>query len=280
MLSLDHVLVHHVGVARGTFLHRFGCDRRELEKAVRDGDIVRVRRGVFASRAAAPDVVGAAEHGGALTCSRALRLHGIWSLEEDRHPHVWLGAHGRVHHDGCDCVSHFSEGRTALGLAPLEEVLVHLQRCRGDEAFFAALESAIRRRKIGAAARARIRRRLPMYVRWLVDVARHDADSGLESLLRLRLHRLGIRVECQRRIRSVGRVDFVIDGRLIVEVDGVENHDGPTHRHRDLRRDASSSVLGYETLRFDYALVIHDWDAVEAAIVSALSRLRHRDGER
>lgn len=276
MLTADHVLTHLGGVARGTLLHQFGLDRRVLERAVRDGSIQRVRQGVFAARRADADVVRAAEHGGALTCSRALRLHGIWSLESDAAPHVWLGTHGRVHHRDCGCVSHFAAGRTALGLAPLDEVLIHVHQCRREEAFFAALESAIRQRKISASVRARVRRRLPTSARWLVDFARSDADSGLESIVRLRLHRIGILVVCQKSIVTVGRVDFVVAGLLLLEVDGVENHEGETHRHKDLRRDALASVQGFETLRFDYVLVIHDWPVVESAILAALERVHDR----
>lgn len=71
MLTPDHVLTHHGGVARGTLLHRFGLDRRMLERAVREGSILRVRQGVFAARDAEEDVVTRAQHGGALTCAGA-----------------------------------------------------------------------------------------------------------------------------------------------------------------------------------------------------------------
>jgi very-short-patch-repair endonuclease len=247
-----------------------------LSAAVRDGTITRVRNGVFATPSAPIDVLTAAAHGGALTCSRALRLHGIWTLDDDTDPHVWLGTHGRNHHVECACTGHYFDGPTALGLAPLEDALVHVYRCRGDESFFVAIESTLQLRKIGAAGRARIRSRLPANARWLVDLARTDADSGLESLLRLRLHVLGIRLECQVEIPLVGRVDFVIDRLLILEADGVENHDSPSHRHRDLLRDAEASRQGYETLRFDYAMIVHDWPVVMAAVLAAIGRLRAR----
>ena len=123
-------------------------------------------------------------------------------------------------------------------------------------------------------ARSRLRSAIPASARWLIDLARGDADSGLESLLRLRLHLLGIDVDCQVLIGGVGRVDFVIGGRLILEVDGKANHDGGLMRHKDLSRDAAASVLGYETLRFDYAQIIHDWPSVQAAILAALRRLQ------
>ncbi len=161
-----------------------------------------------------------------------------------------------------------------LGAAPVEAALVHSYGCHGDEHFFAAFESAWALRLIGAAARRRIRAALPASARWLVDLARHDADSGLESIVRLRLHLLGIRVQTQVTVDGVGRVDFVVEGRVILEADGKRNHDGSSERHRDLRRDAEASRLGYETLRFDYAMIIHKWDVVIAAIMSALARAR------
>jgi len=109
-----------------------------------------------------------------------------------------------------------------------------------------------------------------------VDLARGYAESGLESLLRLRMHILGIRLDCQVRIDGVGRVDFVLAGRLILEADGRDNHDGASMRHKDLVRDAAASARGYETLHFDYAQIVHDWPTVQTAILGALRRLRHR----
>ncbi len=265
------------GVVYGTHLQRLGFSRAALAVAVRAGLIRRVRPGVFATRDADPDLVAAAGHGGSLTCRRALRLHGVWTLGDDEAVHVWLGGAGRTHHTDCACVAHFRAGATRVGLAPLPDVLVHVFHCAGEETFFAALESALRLRLVTRAGRDRLRRRLPASARWLVDFARTDADSGLESLLRLRLHRLGIRLDCQVRIDGVGRVDFVIGGWLILEADGKENHEGGSRRHKDLWRDAAASALGYETLRFDYALIVHHWELVEPAVLAAVARLRARN---
>jgi len=87
---------------------------------------------------------------------------------------------------------------------------------------------------------------------------------------------MGIALECQVELSTVGRVDFIVGAQLILEVDGKENHESAAMRHKDLKRDAAASALGYETLHFDYAQVIHDWPSVQAAIVGALIRLRDR----
>lgn len=276
MLDAAHLL-DQLGIARGTRLKKYGLTRQQLAAEVNTGRIRRLRAGVFASHTVAADIVAAAAHGGTLTCEAALRHYDIWTIAAEPVPHVWMGTDGRVHpHDDCACVSHFFQGPTRFGLASVEMALLHVFRCVGDEAFFASFESAWRKRRLPRAARARIRAELPASARWLVDFARADADSGLESLVRLRMHLLGIRLDCQVLIDGVGRVDFVIDGRLIVEVDGKENHASSERRHKDLVRDAAASRLGYETLRFDYAQIIYDWPAVQASILNALRRSHTR----
>lgn len=277
MLSAKDTIRRLGGIARGTHLQTLGFTRRTLSSCVRRGEIERIRDGIFAVAPLNDDVRTATAHGGALTCASVLQQKKIWVLESAEVPHVWLGSHGHAHqHDGCRCVSHFYRGRPPLGRASLETALLHLRQCQGDEAFFAAFESAWNRRLLSRSARSRVRAALPASARWLVDLARGDADSGLESLLRLRLHILGICLDCQVVITGVGKVDFVIGGRLILEADGKENHDSSTKRHDDRVRDAAASALGYETLRFDYAQIVHDWTTVQSAILSALRRLSVR----
>ncbi|WP_175985826.1 endonuclease domain-containing protein [Microbacterium tenebrionis] len=276
MLSASDTIRRLGGIARGAHLQTLGFTRRTLTNCVRRGEIQRIRDGVFAVEPLDGDIRSATAHGGALTCASVLQLAGIWVLDTTEVPHVWLGSDRHAHpHDGCACVSHFYRGTPPLGRASLETALVHFRRCAGDEAFFAAFESAWRKRLLSAAARARVRAALPASARWLVDLARSDADSGLESLLRLRLHVLGIRLDCQVSIDGIGRVDFVLGGRLILEADGKKNHDG-TMMHKDRVRDAAASRLGYETLHFDYAQIVHDWPTVQSAICGALDRLRAR----
>lgn len=105
--------------------------------------------------------------------------------------------------------------------------------------------------------------------------ARSDADSGLESIFRLRMHRLGIPVRSQVHIRTVGEVDFVIGDRLIIEADGRENHEREKERSKDLARDAAAAALGFETLRFTYAMIVHNWEIVESAVLAKVAEDAH-----
>lgn len=77
MFSAAFVTAQHGGVVRGTLLQKYGISRRMCAAEVHVGALQRVRPGVFAVPDADASLVEAAGHGGALTCSRALRLHGV-----------------------------------------------------------------------------------------------------------------------------------------------------------------------------------------------------------
>lgn len=286
-------------IARTSALRSRGVTRRELARARNSGEIQRVRQGLYATLKAPDDLLHAAIHGGAPSCRTAGRMYGLWILDDvipdapAQAPalHVWIGHAGKQH--PCDrprCADtlrlHWDDGSAAAGeLPPIQNVLLQLATCASEEVFFAALESALRKSLLPYSGFGWLRDRLPEKLRWLLSFARADADSGLESLIRLRLHYLGIDVRTQVTIDGVGEVDFVIGDRLIIEADGRENHDDAPDaigmpvrgslRHKDLLRDARAAALGYETLRFDYAMIIHDWSTVAAAIVAKVAAGSH-----
>jgi very-short-patch-repair endonuclease len=273
------------GIARTRELKGDGMRGREIAAAFRSGALLRPRNGLYVLPTTPCPEQEALSHGGLVGCVTAARSHGLWTLDggEGELVHTWVrpdrhpgrvAMHPDVDESGC-CVFHRdipveTPGPMCVGIV---HCLAQLWACRGPETFFAALESALRQGKLSAKQRAVLRRALPERARWLVDEARSDADSGLESLLRLRLRRLGLTVLSQVRIPGVGVVDFVIGDCLILEADG-GTHD--TNRHRDLVRDAVAVSLGFVTLRFDYAMIVHEWPVVQAAILAALGHSLHR----
>lgn len=55
--------------------------------------------------------------------------------------------------------------------------------------------------------------------------------------------------------------------KLAVELDGARYHTSPEDRQRDLARDAALAALGWVVLRFTYAEVLRDPDAVRAKVL-------------
>lgn len=261
-------------IVRHVDLRAEGRSRRWIEGAVAAHRLSRVRRGIYSTPEACDAVVRAAAHGGVPGCITAARHLGLWVLTSDERIHVTLGPGGHAYPhpsatDECGCVEHWddADGQT------VPQVLRQILTCFGAEEFFVALESALHKRIIDDDGLAWLRRRSRGRGREALDLARRDAESGLESLLRWRLRRYGLPVRTQVHIPSTGRVDLLVGDSLIVEADGEGNHAGAGNRHRDLVRDAHSAMWGYSTLRFDYAMIVHDWDLVERAILGRVGRL-------
>jgi very-short-patch-repair endonuclease len=256
-----------------------GLPRSKIADALVSGALTSRRRGVYERLGVCEDVKTAAAHGGSIACVSAAEHLGLWVAEHAGELHVGLRPHARAHeHDHCCCVVHWNDDATkssAFGVPSVRVVLRQILGCQGLESFFVALESALRQRKLTKADIQWLRQHTNGQARDAIAFARRDADSGLESLLRWRLRRHRLDVRTQQSVVSVGRVDFVIGERLIVEVDGAPNHDGESHRHKDLVRDANAAAWGLVTLRFDYAMVVHDWETVELAILGLVDRGLH-----
>ncbi|WZH35251.1 MAG: type IV toxin-antitoxin system AbiEi family antitoxin domain-containing protein [Microbacterium enclense] len=252
-----------------------GMTRRMIDGALRAGTLIRLRRGVYAEADTCEPVIRAALLGGAPVCVSAARHHGLWVLAHPEPLHVGLKPSG--HRRGKGEVPHWDHDTAdAFGLPTVAKTLRQVLRCRGVEEFVVALESALHQNKIQDADITWLEACTNDAGREAIAFARRDAESGLETLVRWRLRHWGIDVRTQQGVVSVGRVDLLIGERLIVEVDGAENHVGPDHRHRDLVRDAHAAAWGFATLRFDYAMVVHDWPTVELAIRAHIDRGLHR----
>ena len=276
--AVHAVLARLGGLARAREFAAHGIGRAAIARAVHSGAIERGRRGVYVAGDAPDDLRTAVAHGGVLGCIAVAREAGLWVLPVDERVHVTLPPHGHAFpHHRCTCVSHWGETDVSAGRVSLVDALAQMLSCFGEDAFFAALESGLRLRRLSRIDLSHLRSKIAESRSWLIDLADAGSESGLESLMKLRLRRLGIALAAQVEIPGVGRVDFVLGDRLILEVDGRPGHEDGESRHKDRVRDAVAAGLGFDTLRFDYALVVHDWPVVEAAILEKCRRGLHLD---
>lgn len=93
-------------------------------------------------------------------------------------------------------------------------------------------------------------------------------------MIRLRLRAAGIHLRTQVVIPGVGRVDFLVGNRLVIEADSREHH-LPKYQV-DRTRDRVATGLGYLVIRLTYEDVVHRWDVVFADIQSVIRRRWHR----
>ncbi|MBB4138575.1 hypothetical protein [Microbacterium invictum] len=129
------------------------------------------------------------------------------------------------------------------------DALVAAVQCQSVRGAIATLDSALHLRLIGDSELNEVFAALPRRLRILRRHLDRRAESGAESLMRLMLLRLGCRVEVQRQITGVGRVDFLVDGWLIIECDSEAHHAGWAQQKKDRRRDQDAARRGYVTYR-------------------------------
>ncbi|MBF4460956.1 MULTISPECIES: endonuclease domain-containing protein [unclassified Rathayibacter] len=259
------------GIASRAALIRAGVTARQLTAAVAAGDVVRGLRGRYASAALPPALLAAFRLGGRLAATDAARSHGLWVLQSPL-LHIWVSPNAsrlrpprgiRLHWDAPH------SGDEPLRVSPVH-ALVQLGRV-GDEDLLVALESALEKRVLGPEDLAELRAGSPVRLYSLLDFARDDAQSGVETLARWRLHLAGIETRAQVHVPGVGRVDLLVGRSLIIEIDGRSTHEF----EHDRRRDLVASANGYVTLRFSARQVLIAWPEVERAIRSAMERGLH-----
>jgi very-short-patch-repair endonuclease len=279
------------GVAARPDLVARGFTGRQLSHAVNTGAVLRPRQGWYALASTPDPVMRAVRVGGRLCCASAAALRGLWVLD-DSLLHVAVppnAARLRTADDNAmrlnpatelsDVVLHWRsawDGRPAARVVvPFLESLEQVLACQPEEHALCVLDSSLFLRRTTHEELVGLLHRLPRRCAGVVAQSSALAESGIETLARVRLQRLGIIPRLQVPIRGIGRVDMVIGTGLIIELDGREHHAGPEAFEADRRRDAALHALGYRVLRFSYRQVVSDWDAVETTILRLIARGAH-----
>ena len=234
--------------------------RRELRAKIREGVLVELRRGWYATPFAHPDVRIAVAAGGVLTCLSALALYGVWVPEGTR-IHIRGDEHSsRGHPDWCR-----QFGRQPGVLEAVDEFLTalrHAARCLSVEDFVVVCDSIVNRGLMRLDDLVAEFADRPRSFQKVLDLIDGRAESGIETMVRLRLIEAGVAVTPQVTIPFVGRVDLLVGTSLIIEVDGARYHFDRANYENDRLRDLHATAFGYRTIRLTYDQVVFQWDVV------------------
>jgi very-short-patch-repair endonuclease len=251
------------GAARWKRLVDKGVTDGRLRASVRSGELVR-KGSVYAFPDAASDVVVAAELGGRLTCSSAASRLGLDTLNPPEKAHVAVARNNSRTHAGA--ILH----RTGHGpgwLVPVPEALVHALGCLPLVDALVVVDSGLRKKCVGISdLRKRIIGPDSVRRRGLLDLADAKAGSVIETVARLAIRSAGLSVQSQVYIPDVGKVDLLIDGWLVIEIDGYAHHSDRDQFRNDRRRANLLAEKGFVLLRFSYEDVVHRTDKMVAQI--------------
>jgi very-short-patch-repair endonuclease len=254
------------GVARLKELRRGGIREAALRRAVEAGEVERHRHGLYALPTADPRFVHARSTRSLLTCVSAADLYGLWVLVPpgpDARPHL-LRATGA---DRPDAVIHRERRVPPHPTAPvagLADVVLHALRCLPELEALVIAECAVTQKGVPLGfLRGQLTGPRNGRARAVLDLVDGGADSLLETIARTLLRRAGFHVEAQVWIEGIGRVDLLVEGWIIVELDG-RTHEERVQRGKDRVRDRQAQLRGLVTLRYGYGDVVHrSWVLVE-----------------
>lgn len=214
-------------------------------------------RGCYALPGTSADVVAAANLDAVVSCVSAVREHGLEVLGDRSIVHCSIPrSRGSSRRVPSGVVRHQEDIVTVPGrrVASIECAVARAARCLSYGGALAMLDQVGRQR--GRDCLDRI----------LVDVARShpglardlglDVDpssrSHIETFLRWALRSAGYSVAAGVFLPGIGEVDLLVEGVLIVELDGYAYHSGRSEFCSDRRRDRRALRLGSPTLRFPY----------------------------
>jgi len=260
------------GVAMTRQMQARGVSESAIRSAVRAGSIQRVERGVLRLPGADPAFVAAVKARSRLTCASAASRYDLWLLHKPAEPHYWQSNGRRT----AGCISHrlsLSQPRPSGPYVALPDVLLHALLCLPPLEALVMVESAYIRGDITLdyLGRHLLGNRAGRAREVLAKVDR-GAGSLLETLARVLFRDVGIRTETQVWIEGVGTVDFLLEGFLIVELDGIAFHLEQRQYKKDRRRDNEAIRQGILVLRFFYDDVVYAPDKMLRHVREVLLR--------
>lgn len=274
-------------LARTTQLHDAGHSRREIDRAVTAGYLHRICRGWVATTQATRGAVTAVLHRGKLAGTAALANYGVWDGVDRRlHVQVPCNSHGTVRRSATplsrfvleefprrDVQLHWQAERFPTWHGPawrvsVEDALLQAAPDLPQEQFVACVESALHTRALSRAALPDLFAALPQRFQPARALVNPLAESGLETLARLRLASFVRDIQPQVWFDGIGigggrgRVDLLLDNWLVIELDGDKYHD----QVEDRRRTNLLVRHGLRLHRFGYVDVVHEWDLAEETV--------------
>ncbi|WP_051275032.1 type IV toxin-antitoxin system AbiEi family antitoxin domain-containing protein [Cellulomonas sp. URHD0024] len=272
------------GAARRQDVVLEGADVRALDRLLQAGRVVRLAPGVYGVPGCSSEAVAAAVHGAGIGCVSAAARAGVAILRPPEAPHLVVPrGRGRsasrlrdefpavLHHE-----SWFARGRArGAAVAPVGRALARMVLCLPTLDAVVALDSAFQKRlaTIGSVG-ALLPATADVRMRRVLDLTDGRSRSPIETVARLTLRGAGLSVVAGVVVPMVGEVDLVVEGRVVVELDGFAHHSGRREFAEDRRRDRELTLQGYIVLRFTARDVLRDPDRLVATVRAAVTLSR------
>lgn len=266
------------GVMHRSSLRRAGITSYRIRAELKRGRIIPIGRNRVALPGTSPNVIRAARLGVRLTCVTEAQRRKLWTFNDSK-LHVAAPEGYSAHRPKSDdIVIHWSLGPSPVvkdvAVEPLANVLFHIARCRPLDYAVATFDSALNKKAITAQELRRLAAAVGGKFAAAVAAADGRADSGGETLFRVRMAAHGVHVEPQVVIDG-HPVDGLIGKMLVIQIDGFGPHKDAKRRARDLAQDRRLSLRGYTVFRYSSWGVENQWQQIEREVLGAIAQGLH-----
>ncbi len=252
-------------------MRRSRLPRRQVARALEAGLLVAPRRGLVADPALGPGALAALAVGGVLSCAAAAAAQGLELLEQPTQLHVTVPRDGRVAASPALLVHRRDVASSDLATT-LARTAADCARCLPPRDALVVVDGVLRRGVTMQQVLDELRGRGCADARTVVRRGVGTAGSSGETVGRMVMQDAGFSVQPQVHIRGVGWVDLLVEGRLVVEIDGYAYHSSPQQFADDRRRDAALAAMGFEVLRFTWVDAVRRPDYVVRMVTAVLAR--------
>lgn len=258
---------------RGGVMPRSRLPRAATRSALAAGRLVAPRRGLVALAELPAEQLLALQAGGVLSCASAAAALGLDLLDGPGVPHITVPRGVRVCvPDGVPVVFHRRDVPTDGLTTTMSRAAADCARCLEPVPALVVVDSALR----AGLAREQIEQHLwgrgsaaPLA---LVRQGDPRSQSSGETVARVTIEQSGLSVEPQVHIPGVGWVDLLVEGKVVVEIDGFSYHSDAAQFTTDRRRDAALVAMGYRVLRFTWADAVRRPEYVLSMVRRALAQ--------
>ena len=250
--------------------------RREVDRAVASGRLVRVARGWYGLPGSDPVVVTALRAGGRLGCLSAARFHGLW-VPPEPDVHVVRRRGGADVASSPGLVVHPVRAWSGSGpVVGVREAIQQVARHHDPETALIVLESALNQGLLHRADVDALTVGRHARTRALLAGASTTAQSGTETRVRRFFESRRVPVLSQAIVPGVGYVDLLVGRSLLIECDSVAHHTAAADYAKDRRRDLVAVCLGYRVVRLTHAQVFATWEHTQEALAGLIRAREHR----
>ncbi|GAA3308521.1 MULTISPECIES: endonuclease domain-containing protein [Arthrobacter] len=258
------------GVARVGLLRREGYSERAV-RGLASAGAVQPRKGVWALPDADPEFLQAIIDNSLLTCASSASRYQLWLKDRPGSPHL-VSKHHRGRHFARHGRLRFEPDQN-LPIASLEDTVIHGLTCLSEVDAIAMAQSAIQHHGVPRAVlESELTAKYYGAARMRLAKADGLSESVPEISARLLFESAGFKFRRQVQIACVGRVDFLIEGWLVVEINGFQFHGSREAWRRDMSRSNVAQTQGYAVLSYPPEQIWNNPDAVLREIRAMLER--------